>query len=84
MLERKAYGKLLEWKRASNGTSALLIEGARRVGKSTAKSFQETSARSTCCTPGNSKRKANAFSYPYTWRFAFKPAAFAQPQQINP
>lgn len=35
MFERKAYGKLLEWKRASNGTSALLIEGARRVGKST-------------------------------------------------
>lgn len=31
---RKAYNSLLEWKRNSNGESALLIEGARRVGKS--------------------------------------------------
>ncbi len=35
MLERKAYQKLLEWKRDSQGKTALLIEGARRVGKST-------------------------------------------------
>jgi predicted AAA+ superfamily ATPase len=34
MFKRKAYDKLLDWK-ASNGASALLIEGARRVGKST-------------------------------------------------
>ena len=34
-LKRKIYNKLLEWKRNSNGKSALLIEGARRVGKST-------------------------------------------------
>jgi len=32
---RKLYNSLLEWKRNKNGTSALLIEGARRVGKST-------------------------------------------------
>lgn len=31
---RKAYHKLLEWKRISKGESAILIEGARRVGKS--------------------------------------------------
>lgn len=31
---RKAYSKLLEWKQQSNGESAMLIEGARRVGKS--------------------------------------------------
>lgn len=31
---RKAYEKLLEWKTISNGTTALLIDGARRVGKS--------------------------------------------------
>lgn len=31
---RKAYKKLLEWKSISNGTTALLIDGARRVGKS--------------------------------------------------
>ena len=35
MFRRKLYDKLLEWKKRSAGTSALLIEGARRVGKST-------------------------------------------------
>lgn len=32
---RKIYNKLLEWKSESDGKSAVLIEGARRVGKST-------------------------------------------------
>lgn len=35
MLRRKAYDKLVEWKRSSGGHTAMLIEGARRVGKST-------------------------------------------------
>lgn len=35
MLERKAYGALRAWKASSQGSTALLIEGARRVGKST-------------------------------------------------
>lgn len=35
IFKRKIYDKLLEWKRRSNGKSALLIEGARRIGKST-------------------------------------------------
>ena len=35
MLKRKIYDKLLEWKRESEGKTALLIEGARRIGKST-------------------------------------------------
>ena len=35
MLKRKIYDKLIEWKRESDGHTALLIEGARRVGKST-------------------------------------------------
>lgn len=34
MLKRKAYDQLLNWKNGANGTSALLINGARRVGKS--------------------------------------------------
>lgn len=34
MLKRKAYQKLLNWKQQSSGSTALLIEGARRVGKS--------------------------------------------------
>lgn len=33
MLKRKAYEKLLTWKKDSAGSTALLIEGARRVGK---------------------------------------------------
>ena len=33
--ERKAYEKLASWKDSSQGSTALLIEGARRVGKST-------------------------------------------------
>ena len=33
--ERKIYQKLLQWKAESQGNEALLIEGARRVGKST-------------------------------------------------
>ena len=34
-LKRKAYESLLEWKREAVGKSAVLVEGARRVGKST-------------------------------------------------
>ena len=34
MLRRKIYDKLLEWKNQSNGSTAILIDGARRVGKS--------------------------------------------------
>lgn len=34
MLRRKIYEQLRNWKATSQGTSALMIEGARRVGKS--------------------------------------------------
>ncbi len=33
-LKRKAYSSLVKWKEESNGSTALLIDGARRVGKS--------------------------------------------------
>jgi predicted AAA+ superfamily ATPase len=33
-LKRKIYDDLLAWKKRSNGTTALMIDGARRVGKS--------------------------------------------------
>lgn len=33
-MKRKIYNDLIEWKNKSNGKTALLIEGARRVGKS--------------------------------------------------
>ena len=35
IFERKIYKRLLDWKNESNGKTALLIKGARRVGKST-------------------------------------------------
>lgn len=33
-MRRKIYDKLLQWKQEKNGKTALMIEGARRVGKS--------------------------------------------------
>ena len=35
LFKRKIYNKLAEWKKNAAGTKALLIEGARRIGKST-------------------------------------------------
>lgn len=47
MFQRKIYTKLWEWKQESDGQTALLIEGARRVGKSTvAENFAREAYRS--------------------------------------
>lgn len=35
VFRRKIYKKLLDWKENSQGASAILVEGARRIGKST-------------------------------------------------
>lgn len=35
IFKRKIYERLLKWKETSNGNSALLVQGARRIGKST-------------------------------------------------
>lgn len=35
IFKRKIYGCLLKWKQESNGKSAMLVQGARRIGKST-------------------------------------------------
>lgn len=35
VFKRKIYKQLLDWKAHSAGSTALLIEGARRIGKST-------------------------------------------------
>ena len=43
IFKRKIYEKLLDWKQRRNGQTAVLIEGARRVGKSTiVKQFAES------------------------------------------
>jgi len=47
-LERKIYGKLIEWKNKRKGTSVLLLTGARRVGKSyISKRFAENEYKSS-------------------------------------
>lgn len=35
VFRRKIYEKMLQWKEVSKGQSAILLEGARRIGKST-------------------------------------------------
>lgn len=47
MLKRKIYAKLVSWKNSSKGTTALMIDGARRVGKSfIAETFARTEYKS--------------------------------------
>lgn len=57
IFKRKLYDEMLEWKHGSAGRTAMLIKGARRVGKSTlAKTFAEKEYQSyiaidfTSCT----------------------------------
>ena len=46
-MKRKIYNQLIEWKRRDDGRSALLIDGARRVGKSwVAEEFAKSEYRS--------------------------------------
>lgn len=35
IFKRKLYERMLKWKNERHGTTALLIQGARRIGKST-------------------------------------------------
>lgn len=47
LFRRKMYNRMLEWKQQRNGQSALLIQGARRIGKSTlAEEFAEKEYKS--------------------------------------
>ena len=47
MLKRKIYDKLVNWKKNSKGSTAILIDGARRVGKSyIAKEFAKNEYKS--------------------------------------
>lgn len=46
VFKRKLYDKMLDWKQTRDGSTALLIKGARRVGKSTiAEEFAKTSIK---------------------------------------
>lgn len=47
MLKRKIYDQLVAWKKNSNGATAMMIDGARRVGKSfIAEEFAKTEYKS--------------------------------------
>ena len=47
MLKRKIYNELVAWKNKSNGATAMMIDGARRVGKSyIAEEFARTQYKS--------------------------------------
>lgn len=47
MLKRKIYDALVDWKNNANGTTAMMIDGARRVGKSyIAKEFAKAEYKS--------------------------------------
>ncbi len=47
IFKRKIYNTITDWKQSSNGKTALLIKGARRVGKSTiVKEFAEKEYKS--------------------------------------
>lgn len=35
IFKRKVYDRLLRWKQERNGATAMLVQGARRIGKST-------------------------------------------------
>ena len=59
LFKRKIYNQLLKWKQESNGHSALLVEGARRVGKSTiVKTFAENEYESYLMIDFNKASKA--------------------------
>lgn len=67
-IKRKIYNQLVNWKKKSNGTSALLIEGARRIGKSTiVEEFAKNEYKSYIMIDFNhvSPRVLKAFDYLY-------------------
>lgn len=63
-IKRKIYQNLCEWKRNSKGTKSLMIEGARRIGKSTvAEEFGKNEYKSYILIDFNkvSKKVKNSF-----------------------
>ena len=57
-IKRNIYNKIAEWKKETNGTKALLIEGARRIGKSTvAEEFAKNEYKSYILIDFNKAKK---------------------------
>ena len=57
-IKRNIYCKIADWKKETNGTKALLIEGTRRVGKSTiAEEFAQNEYKSYILIDFNKVKK---------------------------
>ena len=57
-IKRNIYSKIAEWKKETNGTKALLIEGARRIEKSTvAEEFAQNEYKSYIIIDFNKAKK---------------------------
>lgn len=66
ILKRKIYKKLLEWKNECQGKKALLIEGARRIGKSTiCEEFGKNEYESYIIHPRNLIVKMELYAFPH-------------------
>ena len=58
IFQRKLYDRMLQWKQEEQGQTALLIEGVRRVGKSTlAETFAKKEYRSYILIDFNNARE---------------------------
>lgn len=65
-IKRNIYNKIADWKKQTNGTKALLIEGARRIGKSTvAEKFAKNEYKTYILIDFNKagKKVKDAFNY---------------------
>ncbi|MBQ3648342.1 MAG: AAA family ATPase, partial [Spirochaetia bacterium] len=65
-IKRKIYQKLLDWKNKAQGKKAILIEGARRIGKTTvAEKFAKSEYKSYILIDFNnaSKKIKNSFEH---------------------
>jgi predicted AAA+ superfamily ATPase len=62
--KRKIYSKLLDWKKNTKGQKALLIEGARRIGKSTiAEEFAKSEYKSYIIIDFNNTTKTTLSAF---------------------
>lgn len=69
MFKRKIYDKLNHWKAESDGKTALLIEGARRVGKSTVvEEFAKNEYRSYILIDFSAESRYDKKRYPQSIR----------------
>jgi len=65
-IKRNIYNKIADWKKQTNGTKALLIEGARQIGKSTvAEKFAKNEYKTYILIDFNKaeKKVKDAFNY---------------------